>query len=241
MKLFVTDYDDTLYTNDTSIKENIKKLKLLRDNNFYIVISTGRSYPSIKTQINLYQIPYDYLTCADGSIIYDNKGKIIYYECLNNDIVERLEKFYQELDYEEIQFSYPNGYLNTFQEEKDLLGINICISSRLYNNKLVKSFLKIKKQYPNYNYLCYMHSNFSYLCVKPSNISKSYAVKVLKDELNIKKDDIYIIGDSSNDIEMIYDYNGVGMKNSCSDILKIVSKTYNEVSDYIIDILKESH
>ena len=32
MKLFVTDYDDTLYTNDISIKKNIEEINKLRKN-----------------------------------------------------------------------------------------------------------------------------------------------------------------------------------------------------------------
>ena len=77
MKLFVTDYDGTLYTDEVSIKENITMLKKLQKNNIKVVISTGRSYPSIKELVDLHKIPYDYLSCADGSIIYDDRIKEI--------------------------------------------------------------------------------------------------------------------------------------------------------------------
>ena len=236
MRLFVTDYDDTLFTSDLTIKNNNNKLNILRKNNFYIVISTGRSYPSIKNQIEKYQIPYDFISCCDGSIIYDNKGKIIDAFYLNKEIVTPFKKFYQNLNYEEIQFSYKEGYSNLLKDDK-LLGINIVLSTKNYNNEIVNKFLKLKDEYPNYNYLPYHHPNFSYLCVKPINVSKSYAIKILKEKLNINKKDIYVIGDADNDFEMIRDYNGVGMINSCDDIKKIVNKTYNEVSDYIDDIL----
>ena len=239
MKLFVTDYDDTLYISDISIKENIKKLKELRNTDFKVIIATGRSYPSIKTQVNLYQIPYDYLACADGSVIYDNQGNIVYYECLDTKIINEFKKFYDKLNYEEIQFSYPEGYLNILQKNNNkLLGINVCISTKLYNDNIVKDFLKLKKKYPNYNYLCYMHTNFSYLCIKPINIDKAFAISILQKRLNINDSDIYVIGDSSNDTQMIKKYHGVGMNNSANEILDIVDKTYQEVSDYIIDILE---
>lgn len=237
MNLFVTDYDDTLYQNDDGIKENIKNLKKLQKKKFLIVISTGRSYPSIKLQVDKYQIPYDYLSCADGSIIYDTKGQIIYKSCINDDIIEILQSFYEKLPYEEIQFSYPEGYLNTLKGTQDLLGINICLSSNNYNKKIVKEFMKLKKKYPNYNYLAYQHINFSYLCIKPINISKSFAISILKDKFKIKKEDIYVIGDSSNDIEMIKDFNGVRMTNSYPEIIKLTNKSYNTVSDYINEII----
>ena len=237
MKLFITDYDGTLYTSDDSIKENNKKLKELQENHFYVVISTGRSYPSIKTQINLYHIPYDFICCADGSIIYDNKGNILNMSILDKEIVNHFIEFYQKLDYEEIQFSYPDGYYSNLQNNDNLLGINICLATNKFTKEIDNSFQKIKDEYPKYNYLSYAHPNFSYLCIKPENISKSSAVSFLQEKYHISKDDIYVIGDSSNDLEMIRDYHGVCMENSSQEVLNITKKVYKEVSDYIEDIL----
>ena len=240
-KIFITDYDGTLFTNEEEIKENIKKIKLLQKKDFLIVISTGRSYPSIKTQIDLYQIPCDIITCADGSIIYDNTDKIIQYFPMNSEIIEPFEKFYQDLDYDEIQFSYPEGYLNSLINTDKLLGINVCINTRKYNNKLVKSFKKLKKRYPSYNYLAYSHPNYSYLCVKPIEVSKSFAASYLQEMYHVEKENVYVIGDSSNDCEILKDFNGVCMKDSYEDVLKICKKRYNTVSEYIDEILKEGN
>ena len=241
-KIFITDYDGTLFTNEESLKENIKWLKKLQKIGFLINISTGRSYPSIKEQINLYQIPCDLITCADGSITFDSEGYLIKCFPIDNNIIEPFAKFYQNLDYDEIQFSYPEGYLNTLSEtNNNLLGINVCINTRNYNKRLVKSFYKMKKKMPNYNYLAYSHPNYSYLCVKPVDISKSFAASYLQKLYDIKKEDIYVIGDSSNDLELIHDFNGACMTSSYDDILKICKKRYNEVSDYINEILKEKN
>ena len=71
---------------------------------------------------------------------------------------------------------------------------------------------------------------------------KQYQVLIFLKLLNlvfVKDNDVFVIGDSSNDIEMIKKYYGVGMKNSCDEILCNVKKTYNEVSDYIDNILKK--
>ena len=237
MKLFITDYDDTLYTSDKSIKENIKYLRKLQENDFKIIISTGRSFPSIKKQTKEYGIPYDYLSCADGSVIYDKDNNIIKSFTMDEKIVKPLENFYHNLNFEEIQFSYPEYYSNQYLGKDKLLGINICFANQNYHKKIIKDFFKLKNDFPNYNYLNYAHSNYSYLCVKPINVSKSFSIKYLQELLNVDTNDIYVIGDSSNDFEMIRDYHGVGMKNSCPDILNIARKRYDEVSDYINEIL----
>lgn len=239
MKLFITDYDGTLYKNDLELKENINMLKKLQNNNFKIVISTGRSYPSIKNQVDIYNIPYDYLSCADGSIIYDNKDNIVALFSMEKKVVKPFEKFYRNINYEEIQFVYKEGYSNILKDDDELLGINVCISTVNYTKEIVNKFIKMSKDYPNYNFLNYMHPNYSYLCIKPKGITKSSAIKCLMDINNIATNDIYVIGDSYNDYQMVKDYHGVCMNSSCNEVLKIANKSYKRVKDYIIDILKE--
>ena len=237
MKLFVTDYDETLYTTDEEIRENIKKIKKLQENDFLFVIATGRSFPSIKNQTKLFKIPYDYLITSDGSIIYDKDDNIVKMFDIDKESVTLMKNFYGKLNYEEIQFSYKEGYQNIYDEENTLLGINICMSNRIYNEKLEKNFLKLKRKYPKYNFLAYRHTNYSYLCIKPKNVNKSYAINYLKDLYDIKKKEVYVIGDSSNDIEMIHDFKGAAMASSYPDVLRVTKKRFKKVSDYIDSII----
>jgi len=240
MKLFITDYDGTLYIDDNKIKENNKALKKLQNNDFKIIISTGRSYPSIKNQVDIHNIYYDYLSCADGSILYDKNGVIIKSFYMNQKIIEPFQKFYENLPFEEIQFSYPEGYSNILKDDNSkLLGINICLSTINYTKEIVDKFLDMSKDYPEYNFLNYMHPNFSYLCIKPKGITKSSTISYLMKKYNVSLNDVYVIGDSYNDYEMIRDYNGVAMTTSCQEVLDIVNKKYKSVKDYINDILKE--
>ena len=57
MKLFVTDYDNTLYVNDDEIKEAIKDLERIRKKDYKVVKSTGRTIPSIKNGIGITVTP----------------------------------------------------------------------------------------------------------------------------------------------------------------------------------------
>lgn len=240
MNLFVTDYDGTLYIDDIDIKENIKMLNKLNENGFKIMISTGRSYPSIKNQVLLHNIPYDYLSCADGSIIYNDKGEIMELFFLNQEIVKPYQEFYRKLNYEEIQYVYPEGYSNIFKENNNqLLGINICLSTVNYTKEIVNDFLLMSKDYPKYNFLNYMHPNYSYLCIKPKGITKSSTIEYLMKKENLSMENIYVIGDSDNDYEMIKNYNGVCIDTSCTEVLSIAKNKYKSVRDYITDILKK--
>ena len=238
MKLFVTDYDGTLYCDDDSLRKNIESFNKLHELDFKIMISTGRSFSSIKNQVTIYNIPYDYLSCADGSIIYDNNDNILTMFKMDNKIIKPIEDFYQNLEYEEIQFSYPRAYSNILNENNsDLLGINICIVTEKYTKDLVNDFIEMSKLYPEYHFLNYMHPNYSYLCVKPSGIDKSSTIDYLKEKFNMNDFDIYVIGDSYNDKEMIEKYHGVCMKDAWPEIINISKKAYDNVYDYIEDII----
>ena len=237
MKLLVTDYDGTLLINDDDLRKNIIYLKKWQQDGNLIMISTGRSYSSIKNQVDLYKIPYDYLSCADGSIIYDKNNNILKMFEMDNEIIEPFKNFYKDLNYEEIQFSYPRGYSNILLSDKELLGINVCIATVNYTKNIVNNFTKMSKKYPKYHFLNYMHPNFSYLCIKPFGVDKSSTVDYLCSKLDLTNDNVYIIGDSYNDFEMIKKYNGVAMENSCDEILNITKKKYSSVSEYIEDNL----
>ena len=69
--------------------------------------------------------------------------------------------------------------------------------------------------------------------------NKSNAIKVLSHNLNIDKSQIYTIGDSYNDINMIKDYNGFCMKNSITELKSISQKEYTSVSNLVMDILEK--
>ena len=75
-----------------------------------------------------------------------------------------------------------------------------------------------------------------YLCIKSKGVSKSKSIEFLKDYLNIKKEDIFVIGDSDNDYEMIRDYNGVCVNNADDKIKEISSCVYEKISDYLKEL-----
>ena len=72
--------------------------------------------------------------------------------------------------------------------------------------------------------------------IKNKDVSKSKGIEFLANYLNINKEDIYVIGDSDNDYEMIKDYNGVCVINSTDNIKNVSSKVYEKISDYLKEL-----
>lgn len=235
MKLFVTDYDGTLFIDEINLNINRKKLLELHKLGYIIVISTGRSFESIKKQVEKYNIYYDYLNCADGASIYDKNDNLLAFFEMKHDIVKEILKLKDKTKYEEIQICYPDCYKDTYNELDKIAGINIVLKSTYKDNSFINEFLNLEKKYPNYNFLIYDHGTYIYFCVKLKGVCKAYAVNYMKNLLNVKQENIYVIGDSFNDLEMIKEYNGVSIVGNL-ELNKCSKKTYHHVYEYIDEI-----
>ena len=77
-KLLISDYDDTLFTDEESLTKNLEKIKEFRENANIFVIATSRNFASIMEEIKKYNIFYDYLIVNVGAGLFDNHGKMIY-------------------------------------------------------------------------------------------------------------------------------------------------------------------
>ena len=53
------------------------------------------------------------------------------------------------------------------------------------------------------------------------------------DKEKIVKNNVYTIGDGINDIEMIRDYNGYRVRNSCKKLVSVTDRVIDNVSDLI--------
>ena len=146
MKLFITDYDGTLLIDELSLSINRNKLLELHNLGFIIVISTGRCFDSIKKQIEKYNLYYDYLHCADGSIIYNKNDELILFNEIKHDIINEILLLKDRINVKEIQISYPKEYKNLYNKNDKIAGINLVVKSEFLDMNFVNEFLNLKKK-----------------------------------------------------------------------------------------------
>ncbi len=91
-KLLVSDYDDTLFTDEVSLIKNIEKIKKFQEQGNCFVIATSRSFTSIMEEVKKYQIPFDYIFSNMGAGIFDADGKILYSEFIPKEEKDKIEK-----------------------------------------------------------------------------------------------------------------------------------------------------
>ena len=195
MKCIVSDFDGTLY--DDNINSNILKIKEFVNNGNIFVLATGRTYNSIKSAISSYNIPYSYLICSDGTVIYDKNDNIIYEKILDNDIKKNIVSNILKIT-NQVQIKYDNNYDISDNDEK---AGRILVNANDSVKKILLEELNMQD-----NIYAYLSTNW--LNIYDIKSDKTVAITYLEKLINIDKKDIYVIGNDINDYAMIKYYNG---------------------------------
>ena len=215
MKLIVSDFDLTLF--DDNYDENIKLVNDFVDKGNIFVIATGRSYELLEKEIKNKNIKFTYLICSDGAVILDENLNIlkqtVFDECIN-EIIDNLKKDTNLLSID-IDFN-----------ETGISGVYCIFNSIDYASKVLEN---IKHKYDVDGYATTHGIN-----IINKGISKVKGVDYIKENLNIKDENIYTVGDNINDKEMINKYNGYWIKgkniNSVSNFKEFIEKVSGLIS-----------
>lgn len=230
MKLLVSDYDNTFHIKDCDMDKNIEKVEEFRKNNIF-VIATGRSYESYKGEEEKFNIKTDYLVINHGATILKD-DVIIYNKSINDNIKEELIKDL-ELDNAEC-FNCYKGKEKVEINESNITKILIDYKD---HDTAVKMRNLIKEKY--YSKLKNFHfTTYNSVEIVANDVDKAIAVDIIEKLEN--PDNIYVIGDNHNDYLMIKNYNGTCTRVAIDEVKQIAKKEYENVSDYIDEIIKEA-
>jgi len=231
MKMLVSDYDKTFYTNDIDIEINKKYVNEFRDRKNIFVFATGRSYSDFLSVKEKYNLEYDYLILNHGSLIMDSKKNILKYDIIDRNIINSIKN---ELNLDK---SISNFCSSIISDRANFDDENIIKINAKYNDlDLVKEIKKNILEKYNKSVNAFLASKRTIEVVSKKS-SKVNGVKFLSDKLNINKNDIYTIGDGESDIELIDKYNGFSMYESVGELDHY--KKYNNVYSLIKDIMEE--
>jgi len=236
MKLLAADYDSTLYTSRNGISLNIEAIKKFRKNDNKFVIVTGRTFMSIKKEINFFNIPYDYLSCNDGSIIFDKDNKILVSNYLNKFEISDISYYlnnYKKSGYIN-KILYYNEHTNISQYKENFNDNIVEIGAQL--NIFKNSYKLIEEMKELFNTIeVYKYPNFLFI-KNPRN--KSNAVSEIAKIENVQANDVFTVGDGKNDLEMVRDFNGYNMLFSHPSLYKVSTGTVTSVRQLIKKINK---
>lgn len=232
-KVLVVDYDRTLFINNSDMLNNINSINKFRENGNIFIIATGRTYNSLKKEIDKYNIEYDYLILNHGSLVIKKDKSTLFHYKIDKNILFDITNYLSKYKPKSVMYSYYTEDTNDINNP-DISKITIGFQKDIETFK--KVMMDAVKKYNNKLNIYFTQNYEIEIISKETN--KSRAIDLLMKKANFKKENIYTIGDSYTDIDMINDYNGSCMEKSI-DILKNNKniKKYSSVSVLIKDIL----
>lgn len=227
MKILASDFDLTLYVKEEAvIKNNVSAIsKFIKLGNLFCII-TGRNYSNIKKLLTQYHIPYHYLICQDGAKIFDSMDYCFSTEYLSREKIEQILPIIEKYN-----FSYylDDGYNETTNFD-DCIKVACYLKGRIRAAEELTSELKPLGVYA---YLSTDHIN-----IVDNSVNKKNALEKVLLHADCNKNDLYVIGDSINDLEMLTAFQGAIMKNHHKNLEKLGKKNYSTLADYIEELEK---
>lgn len=254
MYVFASDFDGTLKQRGTISKYTLDQIESFRDKGHKFGIVTGRNLSMLAPEVKLFSIPLDFVIGANGGIVKIGES-VIQRSLMNFEVVQQVLQIAKEQGVGTIGISDGYQYGNIVAKPslhwKKLAKYFAFLSQRrnskviLEKQEVTTIFLhdearKIKQVYQAINQIegieAYVN-NHEYLDIVAKGVSKGAAIETLMEYYQCHN--LYVIGDSLNDLSMIEKYRGFCVENACDEVKKIASHSFKEVGDALQYIKEE--
>lgn len=229
MKIIASDFDNTLYfaNNKELTNKNIDVIKkFMVEGNIFCII-TGRTYMAIKEKLNELELPYTYLICGDGAMIFDSTDYCIERITLEKNVVESVVEYLKDHGYD----AYLEDGYNVTENPTDCIKVVARYTDKAKAVKIVNNI--------NETLNVYAYASRSHININHKSCNKKDALERLAKIENISTEKIHVIGDDVNDYEMLTSFDGVIMSQHNPILNKINTDKYNTLHEYIEDLLKK--
>jgi len=204
MKILVSDFDLTLF--DNNYDKNIEVIKKFVEDGNIFIIATGRSLFDLKKDIKSYNLPCSYYICKDASAIYDKDENLIFRCDIDNNTAKNIINYlYDTNNFEDILID------NTLGHTKEIDNVNAIIAKPIDFVIAEKVLKDLKDNFKNIDGYISRH----WINLNNIKCNKAFGIDYLVKLNNYNVDNIYTIGDTINDYQMIKDYKGYAME--CAD------------------------
>ncbi len=251
MKLLATDYDGTLKYAQHIMDVDLKAINEWKEAGYLFVIDTGRSYESIKTEAEKYNIPVDYFVTNNGGMVFDKDGCELFSSYL--EYITSLDIMYIAKETEGVVSYVVNDGINRHRvvvnpnlEEKryltlkpDLeedkvmdLGKYAQIVISMAETKMAQDLAAQLNGY--FSDVIVAYANNYVVDVVPKGVSKATGLDFVREFEGLTELDVYTIGDSYNDVAMIeYTPNGACISTAPDDVKCFVQNQYDSIHEMI--------
>jgi HAD-superfamily hydrolase, subfamily IIB len=246
IKLLASDFDGTLLQNAKISTEDLESINSFRSKGNLFGIITGRSISMIKTDLEEYNVPFDFLVCNNGGILCDEKLNIIKRHDLSVEVVNKfMERFGNQT---KIVFGMSDGdaFANivrakvqtskTFIPPKNVKNVPYeeILATKKVNSMLIREKTEAMTMQLQDDLLrefegeISLHFNNGTLDINSFDASKKKALYELGEYFQTTA--IYVVGDGYNDLEMIEEFQGFALDNAVAVVKEKARATVASVA-----------
>ena len=229
MKIIISDYDGTICEDEITTKKNIAAIARFRNQNLFAV-ATGRSYEDFMSAKIKNNIELDYYLLNYGAQILDKNMQPISITPLTKEDVAEIKKFLKEKN---VIILYCNDKKNSLKESGAIFKIVVKFNNRKDLVDSYKQFIKLD------SFNTYILKNHCSLEIIRKDVNKKESIKKFLPIIKMKQNDVFVIGDSINDLEMITQYHGFCVENAEPNIKAVAVKIYPHVYNLIEKLMEE--
>lgn len=230
-KLLASDVDGTLYVNQKIDEKSLEGIKKFREEGNVFLLCTGRNFGGVKHLFEEYDIEVDGFVLCNGAIVLNKDFEAIHNENIDDKTIKSL--FEEAKDKSEYNFYFADGenlYIidgyNThpiissadLSSKMNIIRIN---ETEFYENNYCANIvgIDIKDECVNkaenkkldienkFKDNVSVYRNLSFIDIVPKNTSKGEGISKVLESYGVKEENVFVIGDSWNDLSMFEKYN----------------------------------
>ena len=239
IKLIATDMDGTLLDDNKQLPENFDNVvRRLFDKNIRFVISSGRSYCTLKAQFSDYLDDMTFI-CDNGAYVVD-KGKLLSVSVLPKQTVKDVVRFCRDNDLM-VLLCGKNGTWNNAKNESqnkevrsyyinqvnmedltlvddDIFKIAIFEESGIEND----GYIKLEEHFGD-DFNVQLSGKY-WVDIMNKGITKGTALRTIENRIGVRYEETMAFGDYLNDVEMLNNsYYSFAMSNAHESIKKVAN------------------
>ncbi len=212
-KLLASDLDGTLIHNGQISDINKKSILKLRSKNNFFGVSTGRPYNGVAFLKEELNIDIDFYVLLNGALVLDKNLKVLKHEKIQFNILKQIVEKYKDCNLLGIDTGFETTILigtcnycweNTKYDHIDnIYGKECSLISIDLSNRDINEIYKVEQEINNeFSDYVVAYRNYTYIDIVPKGCSKGLGLKTAIENFDVSIDDVYVIGDSFNDVEM---------------------------------------
>lgn len=228
-----SDFDKTLHpdADEAEFARNLEKIREFRRKGNLFCIATGRSQASLGRAWSDYEDYLDYGIFDNGAVCLDQFGEMVFQEMIALTVVEEIARKIADKFGEDVQLVFYRDAKEWREPGNDTTKVRCWTKdlavSRAIHEKVsseysgeVKSFTARTAVMSSLGWIKNPEEYISFVDIMSVRAGKYNAVRRLCEGYPDEK--IVTVGDDTNDLEMIREFDGYAMQNSMPEVLEAV-------------------